>query len=414
MPRVLLLLPTTTYRTEAFLGAARQLGVEVVIGSERANTLQEQFPENLLTLDFLKPDLVAREVAEFSGRRQIDAVVPVDDLTTVVGAAIAEALGLPANSVESAMATRNKAIMRGLLARAGVPSPRSTVLSIEDDPLLNARRATYPCVLKPLILSASRGVIRADDADQFVAAFRRIEAILRTPDIEAMGDAARRILVEDFVPGREVALEGLLLKGNLQVLALFDKPDPLDGPFFEETIYVTPSRLPASVQSAIADCTARAARALGLSEGPVHAELRVNDHGPWVIEIAARSIGGLCSRTLSFGTGMSLEELILRHALRIEIPSLAREPAAAGVMMIPIPERGILKEVRGRDDAQDVPGITEVTITAHVGQELVPLPEGWRYLGFVFARAGSPEQVEATLRQAHRLLDFVISQREGS
>lgn len=414
MPRVLLLLPTTTYRTEAFLGAARQLGVEVVIGSERANTLQEQFPENLLTLDFLKPDLVAREVAEFSGRRQIDAVVPVDDLTTVVGAAIAEALGLPANSVESAMATRNKAIMRGLLARAGVPSPRSTVLSIEDDPLLNARRATYPCVLKPLILSASRGVIRADDADQFVAAFRRIEAILRTPDIEAMGDAARRILVEDFVPGREVALEGLLLKGNLQVLALFDKPDPLDGPFFEETIYVTPSRLPASVQSAIADCTARAARALGLSEGPVHAELRVNDHGPWVIEIAARSIGGLCSRTLSFGTGMSLEELILRHALQIEIPSLAREPAAAGVMMIPIPERGILKEVRGRDDAEDVPGITEVTITAHVGQELVPLPEGWRYLGFVFARAESPERVETALRQAHRLLDFVISPREGS
>lgn len=414
MARVLLLLPTTTYRTEAFLDAARQLGVEVVIASERANTLQEQFPENLLTLDFLKPDLAAREVAEFSRRRPIDAVVPVDDLTTVVGAAIAEALGLPANSVESAMAARNKAIMRSLLARAGVPSPRSTVLSIEDDPLLNAQRTAYPCVLKPLILSASRGVIRADDPDQFVAAFRRIETILRTPDIEAMGDAARQILVEEFVPGREVGLEGLLLKRNLQVLALFDKPDPLDGPFFEETIYVTPSRFQSSIQSAIADCTARAARALGLSEGPVHAELRVNDHGPWVIEIAARSIGGLCSRTLSFGTGMSLEELILRHALRMEIPSLAREPAAAGVMMIPIPKRGILKEVRGRDDAEDVPGITEVTITAHVGQELVPLPEGWRYLGFIFARAESPERVETALRQAHRLLDFVILSREGS
>jgi len=406
--RVLLLLPTTTYRAEAFVSAARELGVEVVAASDRPSTLQAELPEHLLTLDFLKPDVAAREVQELARRRPIDAVVPVDDLTTVVAAAIAEALGLPANPVQSAMATRNKAIMRQLLARTGVPSPRCTALSIEDDPGTHARQASYPCVLKPLILSASRGVIRVDDPGEFVSAFHRIVTILKSPEVEALGDPARQILVEEFVPGWEVALEGLLIRGDLRVLTLFDKPDPLDGPFFEETLYVTPSRLPAHVQAAIADCTAQAARALGLREGPVHAELRVNDRGPWVIEIAARSIGGLCSRILSFGTGMSLEELILRHALGMTIPSLERDPEPAGVMMLPIPRRGILTEVRGKEAALVVPGITEIAITTHTGQEVVPLPEGWRYLGFVFARAGSPAEVEAALREAHRRLEFEI------
>jgi biotin carboxylase len=258
------------------------------------------------------------------------------------------------------------------------------------------------------MLSASRGVIRADDEAQFVGAVRRLERILRTPEAAADGEAARQVLVEGFIPGREVALEGLLVKGDLHVLALFDKPDPLDGPFFEETIYVTPSRLLSTVQAEIASCTARAAQALGLRDGPVHAELRVNRRGPSVIEIAARSIGGLCSRTLRFGTGLSLEELILRQALGMEIPSLERERRAVGVMMLPIPRTGVLKEVRGQAKARAVPGIEEITITAHPGQDLVPLPEGASYPGFIFARAESPERVEATLREAHRRLEFVV------
>ncbi len=407
-PRLLLLIPTTTYRTEAFLEAARALGVEVVVASERPNVLQEAFPDGLLTLDFQNPAAAARQVAEFARRQPLDAVVPVDDLTTVVGAAIAEALGLPSNSVGAAAAARNKHLMRQLLSRAGVPEPRFALFSLDDDPTVAAEQVAFPCVVKPTILSASRGVIRADNPVQFVAAFRRLEAILRLSEVSALGEAARQVLVESFVPGSEVALEGLLMKGELQVLALFDKPDPLDGPFFEETIYVTPSRLPAGFQAAIADCTARAARALGLREGPVHAELRVNEAGPRVIEIAARSIGGLCSRTLRFGTGMSLEELILRHALGLEIPSLERERQPAGVMMIPIPRAGVLEEVRGQAEALAVPGIEEIAITAHVGQELVPLPEGWQYLGFIFARAATPEDVEAALREAHRRLMFVI------
>jgi len=406
--RLLLLIPTTTYRTEAFLEAAHALGVEVVVGSDRPNVLQETFSDSLLTFDFLKPDAAAREVAEFARRRPLDAVIPVDDLTTVVGAAIAEALGLPCNSVEAAAAARNKHVMRQLLSRAGVPGPCFALFSLDDDPVEAAGQVPYPCVVKPTILSASRGVIRADDPARFVAAFRRLEAILRLPEVSALGEAARQVLVESFVPGREVALEGLLMKGELQALALFDKPDPLDGPFFEETIYVTPSRLPTGVQAAIAECTARAARALGLREGPVHAELRANEAGPWVIEIAARSIGGLCSRALRFGTGMSLEELIVRHALGLEIPSLERERRPAGVMMIPIPRAGVLEEVQGQAAALAVPGVEEIAITAHGGQELVPLPEGWRYLGFIFARAETPEGVEIALREAHRRLTFVI------
>ncbi len=409
MPRLLLLLSTRTYRTQAFLDAASGLGVEVVVASERANALADERPGELLTLDFLDPAGAAREAAEFARTRPLDAVVPVDDDTTVAAAAISAALGLPHNSVAAAAAARNKHLMRELLDRAGVPVPRFALHSLDEDPAAVARRVSYPCVVKPLVLSASRGVIRADAPAGFVVAVRRLAAILRTQDVaERGGAAARQILVEAFVPGPEVALEGLLLKGELQVLALFDKPDPLDGPFFEETIYVTPSRLPAGVQAEIAACAGRAARALGLAEGPIHAELRVNRDGPWVIEVAARSIGGLCSRTLRFGTGLSLEELILRHALGMEIPSLERERRAAGVMMLPIPRAGVLREVRGQAEAKAVPGIEEIAITAHPGQELVPLPEGASYLGFLFARADAPEAVEAALREAHRRLEFVI------
>ena len=406
MLRLLLLIPTTTYRTEDFVAAAAKLDVAMVVASERPNVLEAALPDTLLTLDLDDPEKAARVVADFARRHPVDAVVPVDDRTTVAGAAIAERLGLRSSPLAAVQATRSKHRMREAFARAGVRSPGFTLLHLADDPELAAERAAYPCVLKPTILAGSRGVIRADDPASFVAAFRRIASILSGADAGPLGEGRDEVLVEDFIPGREVALEGLLVAGELHVLALFDKPDPLDGPYFEETIYVTPSRLPAETQEAIAAETRWAARALGLTEGPVHAELRVNAGGPWVIEIAARTIGGLCSRTLRFGAGLSLEELVVRHALGIGLDSLERERRPAGVMMIPIPGGGVLRAVRGREAAVAVPGIEEVTISAHVGQALVPLPEGSRYLGFIFARAESAEAVEAALREAHRRLEF--------
>jgi biotin carboxylase len=408
MATLLLLLPTRTYRTEAFVEAARKLSVDLVCASERPSTLQDLAPDTLLTLDFGNPDAAAARVAEWSRGRTLDAVVGVDDLTATVAATIAERLGLRANPVAAVAAARNKYAMRQCLTAAGVRVPRFRRIALVDDPFLAARGVAFPCVLKPLALSASRGVIRANNVDQFIAAFRRIAAILGRPDVPVSGEAARYLLAEQFVPGLEVALEGLLMGGTLHTLAIFDKPDPLDGPFFEETIYTTPSRLPEGLQRRITQLTADACAALGLAEGPVHAELRVNDDGPWMIELAARSIGGLCSRTLRFGTGMSLEELILRHALGWPIDSLDRERRPAGVMMIPIPRGGQLRSVHGRERAAAVAGIEEVAITAHVGQELVPLPEGWQYLGFIFARADTPDAVEKALREAHAHLRFGI------
>ncbi len=393
--------------------AARRLDVDLVVASDRPNVMSGEFPDSLLTLPFSDPAAAVREVREYAARRPLDAVVPVDDVTAVAGAAIAGALGLRASPVAAVSATRNKLTMRAELARAGVPSPPFISFAVDDDPRVAARQVSYPCVLKPLVLSASRGVIRADGEAEFAAAFERIAAILASPDVQELGEGADRILVEGFVPGFEVALEGLLTDGRLETLALFDKPDPLDGPFFEETIYITPSRLPVATQARIRDCAAAAARALGLSDGPVHAELRLGRDGvgrdrAWMIEIAARSIGGLCSRTLRFGTGMSLEEIILRHALGLPIASLARDRRAAGVMMIPIPRGGVLEDVEGLDEARAVPLVEDVVIAMHKGQEIVPLPEGSRYLGFIFSRADAPDAAEAALRLAHRRLRFVI------
>ncbi len=297
--------------------------------------------------------------------------------------------------------------MRERLAAGGVPVPRYRRFPATTDPLTIAGEVEYPCVVKPLLLSGSRGVIRADDPGEFFAAFRRTRAILEATGLAA---AEHSILVEQYVPGVEVALEGLLTDGTLDTLALFDKPDPLDGPYFEETIYVTPSRLPAEVQAAVSRRAAEAARAIGLREGPVHAELRIDRDQDeiWTIELAGRSIGGLCSSVLEFGAGMGLEELILRHAAGLPLGSTDRGAAAAGVMMIPIPKRGMLRGVDGLGAAAAVPGVTGIEITAPINQPIVPLPEGESYLGFIFARRPTPAEAETALREAHARLAFRI------
>ena len=401
MPRLLLVLPSTTYRTAAFVAAARGVGAELTVGSEQPSTLESANPAGLITLDLQNPERAVEQARTFARHHPVDAVVGVDDDSAVVAAAVAERLSLKGNPVAAAVATRDKHRQRRLLAAAGVPIPRFALHQLDANPHELAQTVAFPCVLKPLRLSASRGVIRADDPGSFVAAHRRLSAIVAGCDAF--------FLVEEFIPGYEVALEGLLVNRRLHVLALFDKPDPLDGPFFEETIYVTPSRVPAGLQGSIAQCAQRAARALGLVEGPIHAELRYNKRGPWLIELAARPIGGRCSAALRFEDGASLEELILRHALGLPIASLRRESQAAGVMMIPIPGAGTLREVRGVPEAKAVPLVEDVQITAHLGEQLVPFPEGSRYPGFIFARGTTPAAVEAALREAHRRLAFVLT-----
>lgn len=405
--RILLLFSPATYRAEAFLEAARQLDLEVIQGVDMPEALADLW-HMPLGLDFTDVQCATRDILDYSRQKPLHAILSVDDSASLLAAHASAALGLPHNAPDAALAARDKYVMRRMLAAAGVPIPTFRHFAGSDDPARVAEQVEYPCVVKPLRLSGSRGVIRANTPQELVAAFTRTRTMLLA-DGYALEDVA--LLVERFIPGFEVALEGLLTQGKLQVLALFDKPDPLDGPFFEETIYVTPSRLPEATQAAIAECTARAAAALGLREGPVHAELRVNEAGPWMVELAGRSIGGLCSTILQFGTRMCLEEIILRQAIGLEIPSLEREQQAVGVMMIPIPGAGMLRAVHGVEEAKAVSGIEGVEITARLYNQIVPLPEGESYLGFIFARGETPAQVEQSLRDAHRCLKFDIERR---
>ena len=419
--RLLLLMPTTTYRADDFVAAADKMGVEIVFGSDRCHVLEGQgavtFSRESLALDFLDPDAAAQAISDFASRKPIDGVVAVDDATTVIAALAAQKLGMRHNPPDAAAASRDKLRLRERFAKGGVRQARFRDFPVTASPADAAREAAtnprFPCVLKPRMLSASRGVIRANDETEFAAAFARIARILADPELKARsGEASATILVESFVPGPEVALEGLLTNGELEVLALFDKPDPLDGPFFEETYYVTPSRHPLALQQAIIAETAKATTALGITEGPVHAELRLATSGPHVLEIAARSIGGLCARTLRFGTGMSLEEVVVRHAVRKPgwpAATAAADKTPAGVLMIPITHTGVFRGVEGLDDARAVPGIAEITITAIEGRELHALPEGNSYLGFMFARAATPEAVESALRAAHAKLRVSIA-----
>ena len=400
-----MLLPQSSYRADDLLAAARKLGVEVFAASDRCHVLAEHWTEGSLPLDFTDPERAARELTDAVRSREPRAVLGTDDQTAVIAARAARLLGLPHDPPEAVEAARNKRLSRERLREAGIPVPRFQVVEL-GGPIPD--EVTFPCVVKPLVLSASRGVIRADDPEELRAALERVARLLRSPQVAVRRDAElSRVLVEEFLPGPEVALEGLLTRGELTVLALFDKPDPLDGPYFEETLYVTPSRHPQELQRAAADAAAGAARALGLSHGPIHAELRLTPQGPRILEVAARSIGGLCGRALRFGVGVTLEELLLLHALG-RAPALPRERAASGVLMLPIRRGGVLREVRGIDRARAVPGITDVVVTAHADEELVPLPEGASYLGFAFARGETPAEVESSLRLAGSLLEPVV------
>ena len=403
-PWVLVLATAHSYRLEAFQSAADRMGVAVIRGID-APPAHVSAGGNTLRLDFRDPARSLRQVTAFARRQPIRAVIPTDDTAVVLAARIGAALGLRHNSPAAAEAARNKYRMRTLLARegAGLRGPWFRLYAADARPEAAAVEAPYPCVLKPTGLSGSRGVIRADNPGEFVAAFKRVGAI-------AAAAGSAEILVEGYIPGRELALEGLLSAGKLKVLALFDKPDPLEGPFFEETIYVTPSRENAATQAAIAVCVGEAARALGLREGAVHAEVRVNAEGPWLIEAAGRSIGGLCAQTLRFAhnADVSLEELILRQALGLEDDGIERENRAGGVMMIPIPAAGTLLGWEGGEAALAVPGVESIEMTARLNYPVVPLPEGDSYLGFIFARGDTPGEVDAALRAAHTALHFQI------
>ena len=407
MPRVMLLIPTASYRAPDFMSAADKLGLDVVVASDIDQPLADMYPGRWLTLPYHDIERGAQAVARYADRFPLDAVVAVDDPGTILAAYASAELQLTGNSPESVIGTRDKSELRRALESHGVRSPSWQVCRFDDEPPLNGLE--FPVVVKPLGLNGSRGVIRANDEASLRQAIERLRRLLSTKSAaEECGELADRYLIEGYIPGTEVALEGLLREGELHTLAVFDKPDPLHGPFFEETIYVTPSRLPDAQIDDVVATARKSAEALGLHDGPLHAELRLNDEGAWPVDVAARTIGGLCARTLRFGAGMSLEEIVLRHAINAPLASLNRESRAAGVMMMPIVGRGRIREIRGLDEAAAVPLIEEIEMEARVGDMLVPLPEGADYPGFIFARGRDPAAVESALREAWSKIEFVL------
>ena len=424
MSTVLLLATTTGYQIRSFGEAAGRIGVRLVFASDRCDRLDDPWWDQAIPVRFHDEAASLEALRDALAAAPPDGILAVGDRPTVLAAHAARLFGLAGHPPEAAAASRNKLATREAFRRAGLPTPWFERVPLESDVPSVAGRVPYPAVLKPLALSGSRGVMRVNDPAELAAAFDRLRLLLASPDVRVERDEAHGMaMIESFIPGAEYAVEGLLDRGRLSVLAIFDKPDPLDGPFFEETIYVTPSRAPEAAQRRIVEAVGTAAAALGLWHGPVHAECRLDGSDVYVLEVAARPIGGLCSRALRFGdrgsgigdrgSGIgdprtSLEELLLRHAVGEDVGGAVREPDASGVMMIPIPKRGIYRRVDGVEAARAVRGIDDIRITAKPDATVVPLPEGKSYLGFIFARADRPGRAEQALREAHARLSFTI------
>jgi biotin carboxylase len=417
MKRLLLFAAKLGYQTRAFDAAAKKLGVELVFVTDRCHRLDDPWRDRALPVHFESPQEAARAVLESQRGSQVDGILVLGDRPGPAAAYAAPGLGILHNLPVSVEAARNKLRMREVLRDAGLPVPWFRQIPLIPTPEPAFLDMQYPCVLKPLSLSASQGVVRANNREEFLAAATRIKRLLESPEICATREPhLDRILVEDYLPGREVAVEALLTRGSLRILAIFDKPDPLEGPYFEETIYVTPSRFSEVEQRAIHHSLQSSVYAFGFVHGPIHAEFRVNEAGVWPIEMAPRPIGGLCARSLQFPLASSderigLEELLLRHALELPGADAQREVAASGVMMIPVPRSGILEKVGGTESAQKTPGVTSIEITARIYDHIAAWPDGSSYLGFIFAQAKTPAQVETALRGAHAQLKFTITPR---
>lgn len=411
--RVLLLATTTGYQTRMFGEAAARLGVELIYATDRCDRLEDPWGDAALAVRYHEESRSVDAVLKALDVRPVNGVLALGDRPTVLAAYLARLLNLPGHPPEAARAARDKRLTRERLKAGGFLTPAFVSVAADADPVAVLPRVGLPAVIKPTVLSGSRGVIRADDDAGFHVAFDRVRRLLASPEVRELRDPdAALIQVESYIPGAEYALEGILEQGALQTLAIFDKPDPLEGPFFEETIYVTPSRAPAATRLRIESEVAGAARALGLYHGPIHAECRVNAKGVYVLEVAARPIGGLCAKMLRFvqagGAPIGLEELLLRHAIGEPVACWERERDASAVMMIPIPRGGIYRHAEGVDAAMAMAGVDEVRITAKPDQQLHPLPEGASYLGFIFARAATPEAAEQAVRSAHACLSFTI------
>jgi len=389
MKRVLFFAATTGYQVREFAEAARGLDIELVLATDRCHILDNPWGDDAAPVRFEDPE---PGIESLAARGPFEGILAVGDKPASVAAQAAEKLGLRFHPAGAARTAANKLLTRERFRVGGLRVPEFRISSTAWPPA----DLRYPCVLKPLDASASRGVIRANNPEEFHLAAERIARI-------HPGD----ILVEDYIPGREYALEGVVTNGTLQTLALFDKPDPLEGPYFEETIYVTPSRESPEIQAQIQEAAQMAVTALGLTDGPVHAEMRVNDSGVWMLEVAARPIGGLCARVLRFNDG-SLERLLLRHAVGEDVSGFRLAPGAHGVMMIPIPHAGVYRGVVGLEEARRVPGVEDIVITAKEGQQMLPLPEGSTYLGFLFFRGPTADEVEKGLREAHQRLQFLL------
>ena len=413
--QVLLFAAKLGYQTRSFDEAARKLGVELVFVTDRCHQLDDPWGDRAIPVHFESPESAAYTVLEtVRGGPHVDGILALGDRPAVAAAYVARGVGLQYNHPAAVEACRSKLRMREVFRNAGLRVPWFRSVSLQPTPEPALLGISYPCVLKPLSLSASQGVVRANNREEFIAAAAKVRHVLESPEVLARRESsAEQAIVEGYIPGNEVAVEGLLTDGVFRVLAVFDKPEPLEGPYFEETIYVTPSRLPEPEVRAIERCASDAVRALGLSHGPVHAEFRINNDGVWPLEVAARPIGGLCGRALRFaaaaGESISLEELLLRHA--VGLPGSDRESAASGVMMIPVPHSGVLEKVEGEGDARATPGIAELHITARIHDYIAAWPEGSSYLGFLFARCDTAEDVESSLRQAHAKLLFTLTER---
>jgi predicted ATP-grasp superfamily ATP-dependent carboligase len=416
--RLLLFASKLGYQTRSFDEAAAKLGVDLRFVTDRCHQLDDPWGDRAIPVHFESPEGAAYAVLEaVRSGESVDGIVALGDRPAVAAAYVARGLGLSYNHPAAVEACRSKLRTREVFRDAGLRVPWFRAVSLHPVPEPALLGISYPCVLKPMSLSASQGVMRANNREEFLAAAARIRRLMESPEILATREAnLDQMIVEGYLPGREVAVEGLLTDGALRVLAIFDKPDPLEGPFFEETIYVTPSRLTQHQQRDIEHSAVDAVRALGLTHGPVHAEFRINEQGVWPLEVAPRPIGGLCARALRFcveedAQPIGLEELLLRHALNLPGSDGPREAAASGVMMIPVPQSGMLEKVEGEVPARAIPGIFQLEITARLHDYVAAWPEGSSYLGFLFARAGAPEEVEKSLRLAHSKLKFTLTAR---
>ncbi len=392
MKKLLLVIPENSYKSNDFVVAAEKLGIDFLIITD-SEQVSSKFSDTVIINKF-DAELNKNNLKKL---KDVTHVLPVDHSALKFSGYLVDLLEVKGNKLESINLSMNKYESRKIFnSLLDIKVNNEIIKNIDDVNTFINKNGTS--VLKPIYGTASKSVLKINNVEKNKEQIEKLMQDCFDQDL----------VIEEYIDGKEYALEGTIINSELKKIVIFDKPVEYKHPYFEESIYITPSELSSEAEKRVVSIVDKACKKIGLEDGPVHVEFKINENQIFIIEINPRMIGGLCSRCLSFGLfKVSLEEIILHAFMNNELKNIELLNNYVGVLMIPTPKSGKFISIN-KEELENIPNISNVEITVPEGSDLLEPPYGDKYLGFAFSQGIDKKTVNESLLTAMNLANPII------